>query len=136
MSRLAEAIRNHVMACPALPVGGGAISLDYLAPEGPSMSIQLNPGRVVKTYLDNTRIMRQPFTILYRSANTENDFDKSLMIGALNGIGEWMARAGPPELPEGFRAIECGQDELANIFTKENQVMGYSATYTLDYETL
>lgn len=133
---MAEALRAFLADSPALPVKAGALSIDLLNAEGASMALQLNPGRAVKTYLDGSRVMRQPFTLIYRSGATEDNAARARMIESLNKIGRWMEdSAGLPDLGGKFKATLLEQVNLANIFTQDEKELGYAATYVLEYET-
>lgn len=134
--QLAETLRRYLLTCPDLPVAGGLFSLDGLDPDEESMSLQMNPGQLIKKFLDGGGVVRQPFTIYYRAAATSQNQTKSDMIGALNAVGDWMTEAGPPDLGPGIRAVALEQATMANIADQENAKLGYMATYILDYEVL
>ena len=131
---LAERLRVWLLEFADLPVKGGAFSLDGLNPEGRSMSLQMNAGQEVKAYLDGSRLMLQPFTIFYRAGSTENNPDKSAMIGVLNALGDWMEEADPPYLGPEFKVSKVSQVQLANISDQADRSIAYMATYALEYE--
>ena len=133
---MAEALRGFLAGSPVLPVKGWALGIDSLDADGPSMAMQLNSGRAVKTYLDGSRVMRQPFTLIYRAGTTEDNASRARMIESLNSIGQWMeVSAGLPDLGNRFKATLIEQVDLANIFTQDEKELGYAATYVLEYET-
>jgi hypothetical protein len=131
---VAEALKNYVAGYPSLPVKPGMVSLDGLQPTGICLSVQINPGQIVKTFLDGTRVWRQPFTLFYRSPSTASDGDKSKMIGFLNDIGEWMKKNKPSDLC-GQQVSEIAQVGLANVINHDKADICYSATYMFEYES-
>jgi hypothetical protein len=133
---LAEQLRNYLLTYPDLPVKKGELLLDGLNEEGDSICLQLNPGAVIKTYLDGGRIMRQPFTLFYRSTTTDNNLNKAQMIQFLNDVGSWMDKNNPPNLSPSYKTIKIEQATLATIYIRDQVEIGYQASYLLDYEKL
>ena len=132
---LPEVLRELVVRYPKLPVKSGDVALDALDPKGgASICVQINQGQVVKSFIDGSRLWRQPFTVVYRAKSTRSDADKVAMIGFLNGLGDWLSSLGPADLPP---ATVGGIDqlELASVFELDNVAVGYSATYGIEYET-
>lgn len=132
---LAEALRSYFVEFAPLPVKGGAFALDALLPDKPSMSLQMGPGRALRTYIDGTAKMQQPFVIYYRAKVTDDNEVKSAMIGALNGLGDWMRDNGLPFLGAWLTVSSFEQVQLANIANQENKFITYQAGYALDYTT-
>jgi hypothetical protein len=134
LGEMAVVLRNHVAGCDFLPVQAGKVSLDLLAPSGASICVQLNPGKMLKRYLDGTQIWRQPFTVFYRSKSTKKDGDKAAMIGFLNDLGDWMRAGGPPDFGSGVKVGEISQYGLASVYEQTDAEIAYMATYGFDYE--
>lgn len=136
LKELAERLRRHFLKCPQLPVKGGQFSLDALAAEGESMSLQMNPGQEIRRSVNGRRTFRQPFTLYYRSQATGGDEDKSAMIGALNDIGIWLeTQKELPDLGPGVNPARLEQAALASIVEQDNVVVAYMATFALEYNT-
>lgn len=133
---IAEALRAYIVEYPGIPdkIKKGDVRLDLLAPKGPSLCVQMNQGRLVKSYLDGTQIWEQPFTVIYRSPSTKSNEDKAGMIGFLNNLGSWMREKGPPELGGGARASAIGQLGLASITEQTDAEISYMASYGFEYE--
>jgi hypothetical protein len=129
----AETLRRYVQGNPEMPPGM-TVTLDGAPSDGPSLDLQLNQGAVERAYIDGTRVMAQPFTLIYRDAFTESPGDKSDMIGVLNGMGAEMERAGPPVLGPGMRALSLEQSGSANIAEQDARAVGYAAAFVLKYE--
>ena len=126
-------LRDLVRLYPGLPVKPGEVALDYLEGKGASVCVQLNEGRVIKTFIDGGRVWMQPFTVVYRTKSIKSDEDKVRMIGFLNGLGEWLSTLGPKDLPP--RTVGgMGQLGLASVYEQDNVVLGYAATYGFEYE--
>ncbi len=87
---LAETLRAFLAESAPLPVPGGSFNLDMLLPRGKSMSLQMNPGTALHTFIDGTRVMAQPFTLRYRDEKQDDNDIKSEMMRSLNAIGDWM----------------------------------------------
>jgi hypothetical protein len=132
--QIAEGLRKFLLTKPGFPVRGGEFLLDGLNDEGDSISIQLTPGRVIKTYLNGGRIMRQPFNLYYRSTNTDNNLNKSKMIQHLNDIGSWLDQVDSPQIADNIKTIKLEQTTLAALYIQDKIEIGYLATYLFDYE--
>lgn len=136
LKNLAENLRRHLLTYPQLPVKGGQFSLDALAAEGASMSLQMNPGQEIRRSVNGRRTFKQPFTLYYRSQATGGDEDKSIMMGALNDIGVWLeSQKKLPFLGEGVHPAKIEQAALASIVEQDNVVLAYMATFALEYNT-
>jgi hypothetical protein len=133
--KLAEAIRKHLLTCPFFPVKGGLFGIDTLSIDGESMALTMDVGKIIKTFIDGTRVISQPFTLIYRSTLTENDMEKSSMIGVLNQIGEWMQGDGLPDFMPKFKVRNLEQVSMASNYIEDEKFIGYGATYVLEYET-
>lgn len=132
---LTEKLRQYLLTCPYLPVKGGGLNLDALDAKGQSLSLQMEGGQAIKTYVDGSRVMRQPFSLNYRNAATKGNVEKSDMIGTLNAIGEWMLTTPLPDLGRGLRPNRIEQVILGQIIEQDNTIVGYGAQYVLEYET-
>jgi hypothetical protein len=135
MTNIPMALLEYVRSFPGLPVGPGDVALDNMTPDGPAVSIQINPGQRIKTYVDGTEIWKQPFTVHYRAEATQSDEEKAAMISFLNDLGTWMRRR-LPEI-EGFQVVGSGgvsQVGTANINEQDQSVVRYAATYQFTYE--
>jgi hypothetical protein len=131
---LPEALLAYIKSYPGLPVKPGQVALDGLAPTGPAVSIQINPGQIAQKYVDGTEIWKQPFTIYYRSSSTTKNEDKAAMIGFLNEVGKWM-KNNKPSILGGQILSAIAQVGTANINNQDNSLISYSATYMFEYQT-
>jgi hypothetical protein len=134
-AQLAEALRAHLLSCPGFPVPGRDFGIDAFSLEGDTMTLHMEAGRTIRTYVDGTRIIRQPFGLFFLSTPTESTGERSRMLGVLNKIGEWMASAGPPDIRPKFKATAFEQVSMASLFVQDDKQLGYTATYVLEYET-
>lgn len=134
---IGEALRSLVASSPALPDDlRDRVALDHLEPKSKSISLQINAGQLIKRFVDASEIWRQPFTLIYRAAGTRKSSEKSRMIEILNGIGEWLKTVNPASLASEVKGLRLGQAGSASIWEQDANVLAYSATYYLDYETL
>lgn len=138
---VAEPLRLYLIEhCPYLPVRGGAFFVDDLLPNAESMNLQMNAGQTLKQWVDDSRIMLRPFTLLYRGEITDDNETKSAMIGALDAIGAWMdaiMAKEPPYLGDWLTVNRFEQVQTANITERGegNTFIVYQAGYVLGYET-
>jgi hypothetical protein len=133
--QLAKALRAHLLTCPCFPVAGKDFGIDAFSLEGETMTLHMEAGKPVRTYIDGTRVIRQPFGLFYLSTPTESVREQSRMLGVLNKIGEWMASAGPPDIRPKFKPMAFEQVSMASLFVQDDKQLGYTATYVLEYET-
>lgn len=134
-SQLAEAIRTYFMGSGILPVDETNFGIDTFSDEGDSVVLHMEPGRVIKTYVDGTRIVLQPVSIFYRSAYTTTNGERSEMLGTLNKLGDWLLETEPLNLRPKFLVRSFKQGAMASLYIQDNQVLGYTANYVLEYET-
>jgi hypothetical protein len=130
-----QALLDYVKSYPSLPIKPGQVALDNMAPTGPAISVQINPGQRVKAFIDGTEIWKQPFTVYYRAMATQSNEEKAGMLSFLNDLGDWMKKK-PPEI-EGLEiigAVKASQVGLANISDQDQSIIRYSATYQFSYE--
>lgn len=134
---LAEALRSYFVEFAPLPVKGGAFALDALLPDKPSMSLQITGGPKPKTYIDGSQSSKREkfFTIFYRAKVTDDNDAKSAMMGALDGLGQWMNETPLPYLGDWLTVTRFEQIQLSNIANQENKFITYQAGFALGYTT-
>jgi hypothetical protein len=135
-NQLAEAIRLHFLSCPFFPVKPKDFGIDTFSEEGETITLHMEVGKVIKTYVDGTRIVYQPVSLFYRTSNTSRNEERSSMLGALNKIGDWLLEGPPLNLKPKFLVRSFAQASMASLYSQENTVLGYQATYSLEYETI
>jgi hypothetical protein len=133
-TQLAEALRSHFLSCPFFPVPSKDFGIDTFSPEGETITLHMDVGRVIKTYVDGTKIVDQPVTLFFRSVYTTGNNERSQMLGVLNKLGEWLEST-PLDLKPKFKVRSFKQAAMSSLYVQETQILGYMATYTLQYET-
>lgn len=132
--KLAENLRLFLLRCPERPVNGKDFNLDALG-AGKSMSLQLNPAQTLTTYIDGSRVVRQPFTLYLGATAKEMNESKSALIGGLNAFGYWLdGLEEAPEVAAGYKVIAITQTTGASIYQEDNARVVYSAQFLMDYE--
>jgi hypothetical protein len=129
----AERLRAWIAGNACLPLGL-SVTLDGALSQDACLDLQINQGRTVKTYLDGTKIVTQPFTLIYRARATEDFAEKSYMIGILNEMGAEMERTGPPDFGPEMGGISIEMEGSANIAEQDHEIIGYAAVFVLRYE--
>lgn len=132
---LAERLVRFISACPGLPIKGGSLSLDKLRVEGRTMGLHFQPGQMVKAYANGRKIVRQPFAISYRAAQTDDDEIKSAMIGAINSIGRWLDSVDRHslDLGPGINITKLEQATWASIMEQGEGNLAYMGDFILEY---
>jgi hypothetical protein len=133
---IVEYLREFILETPDFPVKSSEFAIDGVLTENQSMCIQLNPSKIIDHFIDGTKIIQLPFDILYYYKNTTKNKDKAKMIGFLNSIGEYMDRSEQISLGDKYAVQNLEQIGLANIIERDNNDIGYAATFVLTYETL
>lgn len=134
--QLAATLLAYLREHAPLPVKAGRLNLDTLDAQNESMSLQVSGGQALRTWLDGTKIMEQPFVLFYRAPLTDNNDKKSTMLDALDGIGAWMDEIPLPYLGDWLDVTKFEQVQLANINNQEGKQITYQAGFVLGYETI
>lgn len=132
---LAERLVYFISTCPDLPIKGGSISLDKLKAEGRSMSVTFLPGQVIHAYTNGRKTIRQPFSVSYRAATTDDDEVRSAMIGTINSIGLWLDSIDRRtlDLGQGINVTKLEQAVWASIMEQSEGNLGYMGDFVLEY---
>jgi len=134
--QIAERLLRFVASCPGLPIKGGSLSLDKLQAEGRQMSIHFQPGQVVKASVSGRKRVRQPFSLSYRAAQTDDDEVKSAMMGAINSVGRWLdsIESRALNLGPGINVTKLEQAVWASIIEQAEGNIAYMGDFILEYD--